>query len=83
MSLAVWFMDDGSKSKLSVYLNTQQFKDEDQLTLIELLLRFNVEARMNKDKSYKRLRITTGTVGNFVKLIYPYIHSSVLYKLLL
>ena len=32
--LAVWFMDDGSKSRSSVYLNTQQFSIEDQNRLL-------------------------------------------------
>ena len=29
LALAVWFMDDGSKSRSSYYLNTQQFSLED------------------------------------------------------
>ena len=81
LSLAVWFMDDGSRSRSSVYLNTQQFSDEDQLTLMEYLSELNIEARVNKDKIYKRLRVTTETVNNLVKLVYPHIHSSMLYKL--
>ena len=35
--LAVWFMDDGSKSRSSVYLNTQQFDIENQKKLLKLL----------------------------------------------
>lgn len=31
--LAVWFMDDGSKSRSSVYLNTQQFSRNNQIIL--------------------------------------------------
>ena len=34
LTLAVWFMDDGSKSRNSCYLNTQQFHVDDQLILI-------------------------------------------------
>jgi recombination protein RecA len=38
LALAVWFMDDGSKSYRSVYLNTQQFDVPSQERLRELLL---------------------------------------------
>ena len=34
--LAVWFMDDGSKSRSSVYFNAQQFCIDDQNFLIKL-----------------------------------------------
>ncbi len=30
LSLAVWFMDDGARSRSALYLNTPQFPDEDQ-----------------------------------------------------
>ena len=33
ITLAVWFMDDGSRSRNSVYFNTQQFSIDDQLRL--------------------------------------------------
>jgi hypothetical protein len=33
LSLAVWYMDDGSKNRNTVYLNTQQFIPLDQLKL--------------------------------------------------
>ena len=35
--LAVWFMDDGCRSRRAVYLNTQQFALVDQLRLLEML----------------------------------------------
>jgi hypothetical protein len=37
LALAVWFMDDGSRSRTSVYLNAQQFAVREQLRLIDLL----------------------------------------------
>lgn len=36
LTMAVWFMDDGSKSRSAVYLNTQQFNDESQHRLARL-----------------------------------------------
>jgi len=37
LTLAVWFMDDGCRSRTAVYLNTQQFDRESQETLLRLL----------------------------------------------
>ena len=55
--LAVWFMDDGSKSrKADVYLNTQQFSFSDQTKLLHNLRQFNLKARLNRDKGYYRIR---------------------------
>src|SRR3990167_8277744 len=48
LSLAVWFMDDGSKSRSSVYFNTQQFNLNDQKTLMKLLNEFGLETSLNK-----------------------------------
>ncbi len=57
ISLAVWFMDDGSKCRDSdVYLNTQQFSIKDQKKLITVLSNLGLEAHLNKDKHYFRLR---------------------------
>ena len=58
LSLAVWFMDDGSKSRSSIYLNTQQFTKDEQLKLIDLLRnQFDIDSTLNKDKIYYRIRI--------------------------
>ena len=81
ISLAVWFMDDGSKTRTSIYLNTQQFSNEDQLVLIGKLKEFGVFASLNKDKHYHRIRLTKNTVSVFVELIRPYLLPSMTYKL--
>jgi len=55
--LGVWFMDDGSRCReYDVYLNTQQFSTKDQKTLISKLKQMNLEATLNRDKSYYRIR---------------------------
>lgn len=80
--LAVWFMDDGSKSRSSYYLNTQQFDSEDQEFMIESLKRdFDIDARVNKDKIYSRLRVTTASSRLLEQLIFPYILPCFRYKL--
>ena len=82
MTLAVWYMDDGSKCRASdVYLNTQQFDEEDQARLIQSLQKIGIESRMNKDKIYQRLRILKSSIPRFIGLIRPYIISSMRYKI--
>ncbi len=81
LSLAVWFMDDGSKSRRSVYLNTQQFKIVDQLLLLDKLQDLNIKATLNKDKNYHRIRLSHQTIFTYLNLIRPYVIESMLYKL--
>lgn len=80
--LAIWFMDDGSKSrKFDVYLNTQQFTLKDQRKLLQALRRIHIHARLNKDKQYFRIRILKESVERFNSMINPYIIPSMKYKL--
>ncbi len=80
--LAVWFMDDGSKSRqYDVYLNTQQFAMNDQKTILAKLRGLGIKARLNKDKQYYRVRILKESIQKFNQLIHPYIIPSLRYKL--
>lgn len=80
--LAVWFMDDGSKcGKSSFYLNTQYYSLDDQKKLIEKLKDLGLEARLNKDKSYWRLRLLQQSLPRFRKLVQDKVITSMQYKL--
>ena len=82
LSLAVWFMDDGSRSRNSLYINSQQFSLEDQIKLQKLLLdRFGIRSRLNKDKIYQRIRIITEDAKKFCDLIRDFVPKSMQYKL--
>jgi recombination protein RecA len=82
LALAVWFMDDGSKSYRTVYLNTQQFDTASQERLKEQLLRqFGIEASLNRDKMYHRLRLSVGSMPRFRELIEPHLLQEFAYKL--
>ena len=82
LSLAVWFMDDGSRSRNALYLNTQQFSHLDQIKLQNLLKKkFDIDSNLNKDKTYERIRIITSSAIKFCGLIRPYIPKSMEYKL--
>lgn len=82
LALAVWLMDDGSRSYRAVYLNTQQFKVVDQVRLIEMLDRqFSIVARLNRDKSYYRLRIAIESVPRLRSLVGGYVLPEMAYKI--
>lgn len=84
LTLAVWYMDDGSKSGRSCYLNTQNFTSADQEFLISILQKkYNLQARRDKDKKYFRLRFTFEDSQKFVRIIEPYILPSMQYKILI
>src|SRR6478672_10756560 len=53
LALAVWFMDDGCRSRNAVYLNTQQFDEQSQKVMLELLWnQWGLDGTLNRDKSY-------------------------------
>ena len=84
MSIAIWYMDDGSKSRDSdVYLNTQQFSLLDQKKLLNCLRKFGINARLNKDKKYYRIRILKESIQNFMDIVAPYMAPSMKYKLVM
>lgn len=82
LSLAVWFMDDGCKSRSSCYLNTQQFGRADQERLQLMLFdTFNLNSSLNKDKDYYRIRISTESTQLLKLVIEDYILRCFRYKL--
>src|SRR3989338_3193445 len=84
LTLAIWYMDDGSRCDEDIYLNTQQFTQTEQLFLSEILnAKFGFRSSLNKDKKYFRIRIFKESVPRFMNTIYPYIIDDMKYKLLL
>ena len=82
LGLAVWFMDDGSKSRSSIYLNTQQFTINEQKKLMFILKdQFGLLSTLNKDKSYFRIRVRSESSKKMVKIIEKYVLPSFRYKL--
>ena len=82
LTLAVWFMDDGSRSRSSVYLNTQQYDLASQERLLRLLrTQWGIEATLNRDKTYYRIRISVGAMRRFTELVGPYLLPELRYKL--
>jgi hypothetical protein len=82
LALAVWLMDDGSRSRNSLYLNTQQFQLEDQFKLIAMLKRqFGLAATLNRDRSYKRIRVAVSSVSHLCDLVSGHVLPELRYKL--
>jgi hypothetical protein len=75
-------MDDGCRSRNAAYLNTQQFDLASQELLLSLLRdQWGIEATLNKDKIYHRIRVSvTGTV-RLASVIEPYVLDEFRYKL--
>jgi recombination protein RecA len=82
LSLAVWFMDDGCRSRRAVYLNTQQFDRASQELLLRLLReQWSIDGALNRDKQYRRIRLTVGSSQRLAKLIEPFMLTELEYKL--
>jgi len=80
--IAAWFMDDGSKSYRTYYLNTQRFDSLSQKKLIQMLgEQYGIDGSLNRDKKYYRIRIKQDSAERFRKLICDYVISSMKYKL--
>lgn len=84
LSLAIWYMDDGSRCDKDIYINSQQFSPEEQTILVEKLYeQFSIKSSLNKDKKYWRIRIYKESVNAFMNIISPFIIQTMEYKLLL
>ena len=82
LTLAVWFMDDGGRSRNAVYLNTQRFDGESQQLLLEHLQeQWEIAATLNRDKSYYRIRVSVEGTSRLASLIEPYLLPELRYKL--
>lgn len=85
LSLAVWYMDDGSiKSKRhkGVFLNTQGFTEADVSKLQKILKhKFGIESITRREKNGKQIYLGGHAGEEFCKLIYPYVIPSMRYKI--
>jgi len=82
LTLAVWLMDDGSRSRNAVYLNTQQFDLLSQIRLVDLLrTQWRTEASLHRDKQYLRIWIRVESMARFHKVVAPFVLPEFRYKL--
>ena len=65
-----------------MYLNTQQFDLGSQRVLLRLLRdQWGIEAALNKDKIYHRIRLSVAGTARLVKAIEPHLLPDFRYKL--
>lgn len=85
MSLAVWYMDDGSvksKAHRTVFLNTQSFDRADVKRLQTALFdRFGIVTQQRIQGKGRQIYLRSETVDRFLCLIEPFILPSLRYKI--
>jgi hypothetical protein len=88
--LAIWFMDDGSKSfkkvgnkvhAVEVTLNTYLSKEENEVIIEFFRERWDINWGLNKSRDSYRLRMGTREARKFFPLIEPFIIDSMKYKI--
>ncbi len=86
LSLAVWIMDDGTKSGESFFLNTQNYTRKEQKRLAWCLKEnFGIEGKINihshwGNKTFYRIRINTSSLKRLYKFVESYILPQFRYK---
>ncbi|MEO0248112.1 MAG: hypothetical protein ABIN58_00955 [candidate division WOR-3 bacterium] len=81
LSLAVWVMDDGSRDKNALLINTQAFSSEEHILLMECLwANFGIEAKLHTDKGKPRIYIPKKSNAKLFELIRSWLIPSVQYK---
>lgn len=78
ISLAIWFMDDGSKKSLkhkTYILHTLGFKKKEvELLKTTLKNNFNIDTNLHSQKGkYFRLYIMSNSAKRFTEIIYPFV----------
>jgi LAGLIDADG DNA endonuclease family/NADH-Ubiquinone oxidoreductase (complex I), chain 5 N-terminus len=81
-SLAIWFMDDGSKLGSGFKLATNCFNSSELEELCNLLKKnFKLDCNLHKDKLSWTIYIKKNSAKHFSNLIEPYMLNSMKYKL--
>ena len=81
-ALAVWLMDDGSRDKNQIRINTQSFSQKENIMLAKILeATFGIKATLNRDKHLFRLRISQQSMPRLRQFVRKYFVPSMLYKL--
>lgn len=82
ISIAVWFMDDGTRNNCSYYLHTEGFSMEDVKYLQGLLLeKYNILTSIHMFHEKPVIYVRAGSREIFTSLVSPYICKSMRYKL--
>ena len=81
-ALAVWVMDDGSRDKGQLRLNSQGFdRTENERLQWFLRVKLGINTSLNRDKDRFRIRIAGDSMPALERLTRPHLIPSMLYKL--
>jgi len=81
-SMAIWFMDDGSDTKLSYTLNTHCFSLEEQKQISEFFRsRYSINAKIIKDREKYKIAIGRHEYDKLNRIIKSFIIPSMNYKI--
>ncbi len=79
---AIWIMDDGSRDRNQLRINSQCFTKKDNMTLQDILrAKLGIVTTLNQDKNRYRIRVKSESMNRLVRIITPFIIPSMLYKL--
>lgn len=81
LGLAIWFMDDGYFDKKAVYFCTHSFLNESLNHLQTVLREFRFENSLILDRGHYKIRIAVSSTPQFISIVKPYMHPSLLYKI--
>lgn len=85
LSLAVWFMDDGSIKSMNHrarIINTQGFKKKEVQKLSKVLEEiFTLKCKLRKQKEGYQIMILAESADRFARIIKDFIHPSMNYKI--
>ena len=88
VSLAYWFMDDGSKLDHSknkgkgIVFNTQGFSELSvDMMIKELEIKYNFIVWKSFNKNKPIIKLSGHSYNSFYELVFPYMHPSMYYKL--
>lgn len=85
--IAIWFMDDGSISRNkygelnSGKLHTCSFDYNTHLLFVDFFKKFSIDCKIIQNDKYYRLSFDKKNINILSKLIAPYIHNNILYKI--
>ena len=83
LTIAIWIMDDGHKSRGNIVLNTHKYgKDDQERVLKAFSSRYGIEGAINKDRSNYRILISAKSTREIlIPLVSGYILDCFKYKI--
>ena len=81
ISIAVWFMDDGTKHRDTVDFSVHNFEKIEIVKLQKILQSYGIETTINFDGKGSRLYVKKDSYQAFKALVNPYIVKCMAYKL--